>query len=145
LTQARHRGFIAGVAGKLKTAQPFDRHNRAVTQQQACRAAGIVTIGPCAVPAFQPDTRAANGTRHRLRMKAPVGGILILGAARFAQVEGGHGRIGAIVGNGMNDRKTWPAMRAVRKRITVTPVRPTAISAAQSAQITASGVTPVCT
>src|ERR1700743_2498102 len=92
-------------------------------QQQACRTTGIVAISPCAVPGFQPDTRAAYGTRNRLRVKASVGGILVLGAARITEVESSHGCVGAIVGNGLDDRKTWSAMRAVRKRITVTAIR----------------------
>jgi len=56
-------------------------------------------------------------------MKTPVRRILVFATAGFAHRECRHRRIRAIVGDRVDNRQPRAAVRAIRKRIAITPVR----------------------
>ena len=71
-------------------------------------------------PAVQPDqgrARAAGMAGDRLGVEAAVGGAAIFALTGLAHGERRHGRIGAIVGDGLDDAQTRPAMCAIGEGI----------------------------
>ena len=68
------------------------------------------------------DMGSAVVTGIGLGMKAPVGGLIILGLAGGAHCKMPHGRFGPIIGNIVNDGVTGSAVGAVDKRIVIAPV-----------------------
>ena len=65
----------------------------------------------------QLDARPADGAGVRLRVEAPVAGIVVLGLARRAHREAGHRRRRPVVGHAADDREARPAVRAVDERV----------------------------
>ena len=63
------------------------------------------------------ELRPAHGAGVGLGVKAPVGGIIILGLALAAHREVPHRGLRAVVGDAERDREARPAVRAVRERI----------------------------
>jgi hypothetical protein len=55
-------------------------------------------------------------------MKPPAAGRLVLFFAIVAHGKSGHGRVGPVVRKRFDYGKTWPAVRAVDKRMAIPPV-----------------------
>ena len=96
---------VAGIAGQVESAQTFNGEDLARGEPAArlldARGKGRSTLG------------AGVG----LGMKAPVARIVVLRLAGRAHVEGGHGGVGAIVGDIANDGVARAAVGAIGERV----------------------------
>ena len=72
---------------------------------------------------FQPDVRTTAPAGIRLRVKAPIQGIVILGLALGAHGKSGHRGLWPVVGNAARDSEARTAVRAIQKRIPIAPIR----------------------
>ncbi len=70
----------------------------------------------------QIHARAADLTGDRFCMKAPIGFGLILGLAGGAELESGHGRMGALIGDRREQAVAWSALRTGEERIPKTTI-----------------------
>ena len=111
---------MAGVGGQVKATEAFDGHDLAIFQQACGRGDGLPV--KAAAPFFQPDPGAAGGAGGGFGMKAPVLGVFIFRPAPGAEVEDGHGGVGAIIGHLPDDGEPGAAVGAVGKGILVAPV-----------------------
>src|ERR1019366_9482084 len=68
------------------------------------------------------ERRAARRASVRLRVEAPVGGVLILGAALFAHGEARHGGVRPVVRNVADDGLPRAAIGAVGESVPVPAV-----------------------
>ena len=103
--QPRHCVLVRGVAGQVVAAQALDGEDGSRAQQRH----GFLQR--------HREARPAGGTRDRLRMEAPIGGVLVLAAAVGAHRESGHRRVRPVVRDGPDDREAGPALRAVDERV----------------------------
>jgi hypothetical protein len=121
--QPRYGIGIASVTSEMKAANPFDSDYCAPQQQLG---SSLNRVAICArnriAQRLQPHCRTASRASERLRMKTAVGGVVVFTLALRAQGKPRHARIGAVVWNRLNDRKSRTAMGAVGKGILVTPV-----------------------
>lgn len=119
---------VSRVAGKMKTADPFDGDDLSLPQVfscfQDCGEAQIYCRQVLRLRRrdFEMNTRSALRTSHRLGMEAAVRRIGIFGSAFRAHFELRHGGGGAVVRQVGDDRKTRTAIRAVDERIKIAPV-----------------------
>ncbi len=120
LPQGFNGSVMAGVGGQVKASEAFDGHDPAVFQQARGSRDGLPVQAPA--PLFQPDPGAADGAGGRFGMKAPVLGIFIFRPALGAEVEDGHGGVGAVIGHRPDDGEPGAAVGAVGKGILVAPV-----------------------
>ena len=73
--------------------------------------------------AVQVEPRSAHVAGVGLRVEAPVRGVDVLRAAFRTHLERLHRRGGPVVGQRLDDREARAAVRAVRERVAVPPVR----------------------
>src|SRR5438552_8433188 len=106
----------------MKSTEAFYRHNLCASQRLDCVAYRIVAADDLsvAVPQLQPRTTFPAGIR--LRMKAAIGGIVILGLTCRTHFERRHRGAWAIIRNAARDREPRAAIRTVDKRIAITEV-----------------------
>ena len=120
LPQGFNGPVVPGVGGQVKASEAFDGHDPAVSQQAGGGGDGFPVQAP--IPLFQPDPGAADGAGGGLGMKAPVLGIFIFRPALGAEVEHGHGGVGAVIGHRPDDGEPGAAVGAVGEGIPVAPV-----------------------
>ncbi len=91
-------------------AEPLDRHDLSLAQER--------------YDLVQPERElgAAVGAAGGLGVEAAIGRVLVLAPALGAQLERGHGRVGAVVGNRAHDREARAAVGAVDERVPVAAV-----------------------
>ena len=111
-----------GPTGEVEAADPLDGQDRPVAQRDGRGGHGIVGVRVRARPREQGHGRPAHRTRVGLGMKAPVGGILVLGLARRAHGKAGHRGQGPVIGDSAHDREPRPAVGAVDERIAVAAI-----------------------
>ena len=70
----------------------------------------------------QRNRRSAERAGIGLGMEAPIQGIEIFPTAVVAHIEEFHRGFGTVVGNGLDDRKSRPAIGTVYKRIAKSPI-----------------------
>ena len=122
-----NRILVAGVAGEMKAPQPLDRDDCSA-EQQSPRRFGRITFGEklwlasAIDEALKPCVGSARGTGCRLRMEAAIFRIFILGPARRTKGKLHHAGFAPVVRHRPHDREPRPAMRAIRKRVTVTAI-----------------------
>jgi hypothetical protein len=122
--QHRHRCLVVGATGEVVAADALDRHDLPAPQRNDGRRQRRLTNGSGlrARPVQQCQRRSATRTGVGLGMEAPVGRVLIFGAAGIAHGKAGHRRQRAVVGNAANDGETRPAVGAVDERVAETTV-----------------------
>ena len=126
LPQAFDDGGIGRVAGEVESAQPLDGDDLALLDE---RAGGVdvvehrvlLEVDRAAVEPLQARLRAAAVTGGGLGVEPPVGRVAILLLAGGAEIEAPHGRLRAIVGDGLDDGQPRAAVRAGGEGIAVAP------------------------
>ena len=121
-TQASDDRLGSRVAHQVVTADALDGDDQSVVQAiDASRQRGFVIAnrGPAGLAELQrwPAMR----TRQWLCVETSVSRIVVLGAAIGAEIEAGHCRIRSIVGQSIDDRVAWAALRAVGEGVTIAP------------------------
>src|SRR5450759_1652651 len=71
---------------------------------------------------FKPDLEAAGGAGHRLCVKSAVEWVFVFLFARRAEWETGHGGVGPIIRDVVDDAKARAAVCAVDEGVTITAV-----------------------
>ena len=108
-------------AGQVIAADALDRQHRPPASRLRGGVHGVGTAGRArrGSPSRSEQLRArpACGAGVRLRVKAPVAGIVVLGLALRAHRESGHRRRRPVVGHAADDREARPAVRAVDERV----------------------------
>ena len=109
----------------MKSADALDRDDLPGSNE-GCGGLYRVTISgnvrERAARAFKPNLRAAFGAGIGLRVEAAAGGIAVFRKAGRAHRELRHARGGAVVGDRADNRKPWPAIRAIGEGIAVATV-----------------------
>ena len=106
----------------MDAADPLDRHHLATQQTRDGGVERRLAPLHAQIIGLEPQLRPTVGTGIGLGVKTAVGGIAIFGGAAGAEVEIAHRGIGAIVGNGLDDRQTRAAVGAVGEGIAVTSI-----------------------
>jgi hypothetical protein len=107
----------------MKPTQALDGNNASAAEQMGCLVEGLIVPGQnLAVCIPELEMRSTLSTGIGLGVEAAIARVLVFGLASLAHDEAAHGRVGAVVRQGLNDAETRPAVRAVRERITVTPI-----------------------
>jgi hypothetical protein len=118
--QTAHGCLVASVAQQMIAAHAFRRDDGPGAQgghasgQGRLVAADIVLAGPA-----ENQARAADGASQRLGVIAAIQGVFVLRAALGTERKAGHGGIRPVIGQGVDDRVTRPALGAVDERIAV--------------------------
>ena len=125
LPQSLYRLLIAGITSQMDAAYSLDRDDFTLRYHSLSGGYGILI--PTRLDHLSGGTLQPNpGTAYRagvgLRMKTPVGRVLVLGKALRTHGKGRHAGIGPVVGNGADYREPGTAMRTVGKGITKTAV-----------------------
>src|SRR6185369_8920987 len=81
-----------------------------------------LSSGDRVTPLTQVISWSATGAGHRLRMKAPIRRIVVLGAAVTIERPILHGRVRPIVGKSQDHAVAWSAIRAIDVGVKVTMV-----------------------
>ena len=115
--QRRHGRLQVRPAGQVVAAEALDGHDRSGAQRFH---RGRERLAAQPIPEAQ--TRPALGAGVRLGVKAPVGRILVLGAAALAHRERGHRGERPVVWNVPHDREARAAVGAVDERVAVAAV-----------------------
>ncbi|KAF5054784.1 hypothetical protein DSECCO2_384550 [anaerobic digester metagenome] len=124
LPQQGHGLPVAGVADQVESAQALHGRDAARHEQFRHAADGRVVLGHGpAFPVRQPQPGAARGAGVGLGVEAAVQRVLVFRQAVRAQGEAGHGRGGAVVGDGAGDGVARPAVGAVGEGVAVAAVR----------------------
>ncbi len=110
LSEPGDRLLVGCVAGQVVTAQPLDRDDLSLAQERD------------GLPRLEREPGTAIRAAGRLGVEAAVGRILILAPAGLAHLERGHARVGAVVGDGADDREARSAVGAVDERVAEAPV-----------------------
>ena len=123
--QCRHRRLVGGDAGEVVAADALDREDGAGAEHrrgglERIAAGGVAEPRPVGVD--EPGSRAAVRARVRLRVKAAIDGIVVLGSAALAHLEAGHRGQRAVVGDAAHDREARAAVGAVGERVAVAAV-----------------------
>ena len=122
--QAADRLGTGGIAGELVAAQTLDGDDFALLQQAAdgidiVQHRVLVEADRPAVETDQRRPRPTGVAGDRLGMEAPVGGVLVLGAAGRAHGERRHGGGRPIVGQAPDDGQARAAVGAIGERVAV--------------------------
>ncbi len=106
----------------MKTAQAFDGEDGAVLQQPSCPVDGLGALGqhPLPIPQFHPG--AAIGTGVRLGMESTVARIVVFAFAGWAQAKLGHGGVGPVVRNVLDDGVARSAIGAIGEGVPIAAV-----------------------
>ena len=118
--ELRHRILVSGQAGEMEAAEALDRDDRAVQQRargRLDRVGGARVVDRASARVREPHARAAVRAGVRLGVEAPVGRVLVLGAAGRAHGEARHGRVRPVVRDVAHDRESRAAVGAVRERV----------------------------
>ena len=110
LAELFHGRRVAGIAGQVESAQPFDGQNLPRRQP------------PPRLADLRRERRTANRAGVRLRVKPAVGRIVVLAQAIRAQLESGHGGVRPVVGDVADDGVARPAVGAIGERVPVAAV-----------------------
>ena len=117
--QAADGRLVGGEAGQVIAADALDRDGAAGPDQSpdgvANRRPVFEIVRP--IEEAEPRARAAGGARIGLGVEAPVGGVVVFGAAGRAHGEPGHGRLRPVVGRAVEDAEPRAAVGAVGQRI----------------------------
>ena len=120
---------------QLESAQALKREDLSRTYRRHGALQGFLFPGDLRTGGVeQLEHGAAFGTSDRLGVKPAVGRILVFGLAGRAHRKQGHRRARPVVGQPLNDRPPWPAVRAVA-RIPVRRSPGVRISWRQSGQV----------
>src|SRR5437868_1622874 len=107
----------------MEPAKPLDRDDRAARDSIAGRAQGAVALGQHVARAIpQLQLRPAGGASDRLRMEAPVAGILVFVATIRTHGEGAHGCSRAVIGQVRYNGIPRATMRAVSEGIAIAAI-----------------------
>ena len=122
LAQAHDSRFVSDVDGEMETTDALDGQD--LTGHEAVDRLGhwIIRRNLCPVRRDEPNPRTADGAGVGLRMKAAVGGIVVLRLAGRAHLEIRHRGLRAVVGNPARDGEARAAIRAVQKRIAIAAI-----------------------
>jgi hypothetical protein len=132
---------VRRIAGQVETADPLDREDAAFFQKKGAASSGSPGL-------FAPSRSShRRGDRRRRRPRAGRGS----GGRRGPRIPRGrrgtsrsrHGGLRPVIGQPVEDRQPRAAMGAIGEGIAMAPVRGSRISARQSGQVAASGVTRV--
>ncbi len=121
MTQPLHRTLVGRVTAELKASQALERDDRSAghysrrTLYRVSREFDTSSVGP-------PETWTACRTCIRLRVKAPVCGVLILPSAGIAHLEAAHGRQRPVVRDVFDNREAGATVRAVGERIAIAAI-----------------------
>ena len=125
------RGLIRGVAGELEAAYPPQGDDAAFKEGGGGAGYGIPAVffraggvfRKDAVPAGkEPEMRSAGRAGYGLGVEAPVKRVRVFAGAVRTEGKTGHGRGGAVVGNGARDGVARAAVGAAREGIAVAAV-----------------------
>ena len=120
--QSGDRGGTRRIAKQMITADPFDRDDLARSQCGDRRTDGV-SIKLCIfVQGVELQTRSTLRAGDRLSMKSPVAWIGIFSRAQRTQLEACHRRIGAVIGQALNQGVTWAALGAIDEGIAEAPI-----------------------
>jgi hypothetical protein len=123
LAKTPDRPVVSPIDDELKAAEPLERHDRTFGYLSCRCRKGLLPRGEHGAPGIpQLDTRTANRARVRLRVEPPVPRVLVFPPALGAHAERLHRRVGSIVGKGLDNAETRPAVRAVRERVAAASV-----------------------
>jgi len=126
-TEPAHRLVVRRIAGQVEAAETLHSHNVPGPQELPRRPDGRVSVRLRPHPQtlrgeFQPDAGAADGAGVGLGVEAAIRRIIVLRLASGAHAEGGHRRLGPIVGDIADDGEARAAVRAVDEGIAVASV-----------------------
>ena len=121
--QAHNGSGVGRVTREMKAADAFDGNDFARSDEPAYRIDIIehrmlVETRRPAVEADERRPRPASVAGDRFGVETAVGGVAIFALARLAHRKRRHCRVGAIVGDALDDAETRPAMRAIGEGIT---------------------------
>ena len=118
-----HDGIgIGGIGCQMITAKSLDRQNVALFQEFDRFTDRILCVNLVFEVVEKTNMGSAILTGIGLGMKAPIGGIIILGLACRAHFKMPHRSFGPIIRNIVNDGVTGSAVGAIDKRIAIAPV-----------------------
>ena len=122
LAQPRDGLLIGGIAQQVIAADALHRHDGAAPQRRGAGGDGLCRAGDGRTAAIvEGQLRPAGGTGEWLGVVAPVRRVLVFGPAVRAHGEAGHGCVGAVIGQPVDDRVARPALGAVGERIAIAP------------------------
>ncbi|MCG3119758.1 MAG: hypothetical protein ALAOOOJD_02269 [bacterium] len=123
LAEMLHGFFIGGIDQQMKSANAFHGHNLAAQERIDRLEDRVIFDGerqPFMIP--QLHLRPAPRAGIRLRVKTPVGGIVIFGATIQTHRKTFHRGVRTIIRQRRDDRKARTAVGAIGERITIAPV-----------------------
>lgn len=132
--EAGDGGFVAGVAGEVEAADPFEGDDPAEVEGLAGLGESGLAAGPGAGGVGmlggprrvgggdEPEGRPATRAGDRLGVEAAVEGVLVFPAARRAEGEAGHRGVGAVVRQALEDGEARAAIGAVEEGVAVAAI-----------------------
>ena len=121
--QGLHRASATGISQQLEPAQPLECDD--VTGRQTTNRFGhgsLVFRHHSAIRLAKGDTGTTLRAGIGLGMKAPAGRIVVLRQAMGAHLKMPHCRAGTVIRHPLDQTVAGPAIRAIDKGISVTPV-----------------------
>src|SRR6185369_622715 len=122
LAHCQDCGCVERVAREVIPTQSLNSENPAGVQHSNCRRDSSLSSGDRVTSLTQVISWSATGAGHRLRMKAPIRRIVVLGAAVTIERPVLHGRVRTIVGKSQDHAVAWTAIRAIDVGVKVTMV-----------------------
>src|SRR6266566_1537225 len=119
--QFRHSGLVRRIAGEVKPAYALDGDEAAPEDFMARDSDRIDTGYACAVRTVKSHTRPAFGAGDAFGAESTVMRLAVLGHARVAEREMGHGGPLAAVRQRANNRKSRATGRTRLQGISVSP------------------------
>ncbi len=121
--QRRDGQRVGGVAHQVIPANALHSNDRTVDEQSLRGAQrALASVQPFAATVDQLQSRPAFVTCHWLRVKAPIGGIVVLARACRAHLEGGHRGACPVVWQTERDREPGTTVRTGDERVAVAPI-----------------------
>ena len=122
LAKVFHGLRVLGITDQVEAPQAFYSQDFAFSQGFTGSLDGSFTVRQLLPTFLVPNLRSADRAGNRLGMETPVGGVLVLRRATWAERETRHGSVGTIVRDTGHNRKPWSAIGTVDEGIAVAAV-----------------------